>query len=69
MKFLNLLSINISCVSLLLKNLTSSKIKSDPALKEEYEKKKAENKDENIFDKLQYGIDPIKKNSTVYLRN
>lgn len=52
-------------MSKLLENLKMTKIKTDPKLKEEYEKKSSMREEINFFESDQYSMKPIRKNSTV----
>lgn len=52
-------------MSQLLENLKMTKIKTDPKLKEEYEKKSTMKGEINFFEDDQYSMKPIRKDSTV----
>ena len=58
-----------SCVGTLLENLKSTKIRTDPKLRKEYEKDSDFESKKNSFDDFQYDLKPMHKNTTVFLHN
>lgn len=56
-----------SCVNVLLQNLKTTKIQTDPKLKQQYEKDAEKETADNFEKETQYTIKPIRKNSTVFL--